>query len=55
MGINYLSSTAKLHRERRLHTLALVINSCTIGLALCSSVSRTSVNGLALSLRLSNF
>lgn len=38
-----------------LHTLARAMNSCIMGLALCSSVSSTRVRGLALSLKLSNF
>lgn len=46
---------ATQNSSNKWHTLALVMNSCIIGLALCSSVSSTNVNGLALSLRLSNF
>lgn len=37
------------------HTFARVMNSCNTGVAPCSNVSSTSVRGLALSLRLSNF
>jgi hypothetical protein len=40
---------------QKAHTFALLANSLTIGPPLCSSVSSTSVNGLALSRRFSSF
>lgn len=58
-GVRYLCGFQQMDRLRywpaQEHTLARVVKSCISGVAACSSVSSTSVRGLALSLRLSSF